>query len=131
MVRVFTMTVAMALVAGILSAQWLATFPVLPHAPLHDCQQHQCGCPPEMTARKMCCCFPAGDTGMDTLRSAECDGRGSGQAMTFSKLHWVIVKPVGLSFLIGPVAHLEPVTLTLRTRSTKPPVPPPRVLLAV
>jgi hypothetical protein len=129
--RVLTVAVTATLVAGVMLAQWLAMFPVVPHAPLHDCRQHHCGCPAELTARRACCCFASGNVASTTLQSAHCDGSGAPQSATIAKLHWVAIGPDEPSVAVVLATTFEPVKLTLRTRSAKPPVPPPRLLLDV
>jgi hypothetical protein len=110
-------------------AQWLAMFAVLPHAPLHDCQQHQCGCPPELTARRTCCCFGKEDNTTVMLRPVGCDGGGAASVSTIIKFQWALVVTDGIVTDVSPVARLEPVTVELQARYAKPPVPPPRVFL--
>jgi hypothetical protein len=129
--RFLTVAVTAALVACVMFAQWLATFPVLPHAPLHDCRQHRCGCPAEVTARKACCCFAKSESAAAILQSGHCEGNGPSPSSTIAKLQWAVVGPDEFSSVIGPVTRLDAVTMTLPARAAKPPVPPPRFLLAV
>ena len=125
-VRFLSVAVTVTLAAGVFLAQWLAAFPVVPHAPRHDCQQHRCGCPAELTARHACCCFGKEDNTTVMLRPVGCGGGEATSVSTLIKFQWALVVPDGIVTDVTPVSRLEPVTLKLQTRYAKPPVPPPR-----
>lgn len=137
--KFLTIPLAAVLIVGVMLAQWLDGFgrerlPVTPVASAHDCSQHQCGCPAELSARHACCCFthetPVDSAVTQFVRASQCQPNGSPVSASATTLDWNIV----------PVTSDLPVTLHTGevpdcqwmcvVRLTAPPVPPPEFLPA-
>jgi hypothetical protein len=135
------MLIVVAQLAALVAGQivWPARLPRIasaPHAPLDECALHNCGCDPDRSKRKNCCCHPdsiASSAASDNMlmlawRAAQCNGIEQSPAAHKSKLLCVvgILTGAGPSLAVGqPAAATE---TPPPPRVSEPPDPPPRPL---
>lgn len=112
---------------------------VPPHEGLDICAQHKCGCDPDKSMRKTCCCFPEktdrspGERGDDSrnpfgilLAASTCAGTGGSPLALIASVEFVPSISAVLPFpspamFPMPLERAEPHSVLFQ-----PPSPPPR-----
>jgi hypothetical protein len=128
------------LVAALLLAQGLASllplsWKALAHEPLDECAQHECGCDPDVSKRKSCCCYPERNKNATDrtdgplqviLRAAQCNGAGPAQAAGIAQLDWAGAPPVEAPVEQPPLDIRFSHSASFAQYQSSPLTPPPR-----
>jgi hypothetical protein len=126
----FNFAVVLVLLAAFLLVQ--ANLPISQAAFIRPTAARQCCCSLEMQKQGACCCCSMGTKAKSgcSLRASRC-GENEPSGDTVIAVKFQIVLPVLAIVWLQDGAHKPtlPAVVDASARSTKPPVPPPRLLL--